>query len=103
MSEKLFTERAQVIAENRTIIAASKDEDIVELNDELDTIRVHRGTGCHKEPTAVDANEEYLVVGYSPDYAEYDYCCNVAPSKITIKGRCDYDHGLQVSEVNVLF
>ena len=105
MSKKIFTQQAQVIAENQTIIAASINEDIVELNNELDTIKVHRGTGCRQKPIAMAANEEYLVVGYSQDYGEhgeYEYS-NHAPSKITIKGRRNNGHGLQISEVNLLF
>ena len=99
--KELFTDRALVIVENETVFAASRDQDITELNLELDTIKIHRGTGCKQKPTAMDANEEYLIVGYGHDHDRHDWdYVDRRSSKITIKGR---GQGLQVSEVKFLF
>ena len=93
LTKKLFAERVLVIVQNGTIIAASFNRDIVEMDDEFDIKKTHRGTAYFQKPTALYANEKFLVVGY--DHKSDDYGVR-RPSQIIIKGR---GQGLQASEV----
>ena len=44
------------------VFAASKDKDVVELNMNLDVVKKYSSNDTH--PLTIDANENYLVVGY---------------------------------------
>ena len=79
------------MAKNDTIFAASAGQDIVELTIEFDEIKKHWGR--ENQPVTMDANKEYLIVGYrrGNNFAGF--------SHIDIKGRHDYANGFQISEV----
>ena len=98
-SIQLFTGRSRrtlVMSKNDVIFAASASKEIFELNTNLETIKTHQVCSSYdgydyyyQQPRAMDANEEYLIVGYEN-------------GDIDIKGRRDDTHGLRVSEVKFL-
>ena len=61
-SIKLFDEWTLVLFKNDAIFAASRDNDVVELNMNLDVVKKFKGR--ESRPFTIDANENYLVVGY---------------------------------------
>ena len=61
-SAKHFTEWTLVFYKNDHIFAASKNKDVVELNMSLEIVKKFTGRNC--QPFTIDANENYLVVGY---------------------------------------
>ena len=79
------------MAKKGTIFAASAGRDIVELNKNLDQTNLHWGRD--NQPIAMDANEEYLVVGYRKGLL-------AGFSHIDVKGRRDNLHDFQIFEVN---
>ena len=97
------------MVKNDAIFVASEGRDIIELNHDLETIKTYRGTSRHDQPTAMDANEEYLVLAYEMpqvvdgDYGHYHQYDDYVPTRsiIDIKGRRDNVHGFQISEVNL--
>ena len=97
--ENGLSSRTLVLAKNNTIIAASRDQNIIELDNELNIIKTHRGTRDSNQPSAMHANEEYLVVGYSHVHDKDGGDGDRRRSSIKIKGRCIDGRGLQVSEV----
>ena len=61
-STKLFDEWTLVLFKNGAIFAASKNKDVVELDTNLDVVKKFKGR--ESQPYSIDANENYLVVGY---------------------------------------
>ena len=67
-SKKIFAEWTFVLAKNGRIFAASKDKDVVELTMKLNIVKKFKGRNT--QPVTIDANENYLVVGYKPRMEE---------------------------------
>ena len=61
-STKFFDKWTLVFFKNGRIFAASKDTDVVELNMNLEVVKKFKGR--NSQPLTIDANENYLVVGY---------------------------------------
>ena len=61
-SVKHFDEWTLVLFKNDRIFAASANKDVIELNLSLDVVKRFNGRDC--QPFTIDANEEYLIVGY---------------------------------------
>ena len=68
-SAKHFTEWTLVLYKDDRIFAASKNKDIVELNMNLDVVKKFKGRD--DQPFTINANENYLVVGYRYDVDVY--------------------------------
>ena len=68
-STKLFEEWTLVLFKDSCIFATSKNKDAVELNLNLEVVRKFKGR--NQQPLSIDANENYLVVGYQ-DYRYVD-------------------------------
>ena len=67
-STKIFDKWTLVLFKDGRIFAASEDEDVVELNMNLELIKKYKGR--NKQPLTIDANENYLVVGYRSGYVD---------------------------------
>ena len=61
-SAKIFDEWTLVLHKEDAIFATSKNKDVVELSMNLDIVKKFHGRDF--QPYAIDANENYLVVGY---------------------------------------
>ena len=61
-STQIFDKWTLVFAKNDYIFAASEDKEVVELDLNLDVVK--KFTGRNSQPFTIDANENYLVVGY---------------------------------------
>ena len=89
---KLFTGWTLVTAKSGTIFAASQGTNILELNNDLEKTITHKVVGRHQQPVSMDANEEYLVVGYGGSSL-------YGPGNIEVRGRGDNFHVFQIEEV----
>ena len=87
---KLFNDWTLVFAKNNVIIAASAGVGIVVLSNDLRRIETYPGR--QKRPVSIDANEEFLVVGY---YEEHGFGTS---SRIIVQER-DRGYNNQWSEV----
>ena len=61
-STKLFDEWTLVLFKNGAIFAASRNKDVIELNMNLDVVKNFKGR--NSQPLTIDANENYLIVGF---------------------------------------
>ena len=62
-STKLFNEWTLVLFKNDCVLAASGANDVFELNMSLEVAKKFKGRQ-YSQAVAIDANENYLVVGY---------------------------------------
>ena len=62
-SAQHFNDWTLVLHKNDRIFAASKNKDVLELNMNLEIVK--KFTGRDYQPYTIDANENYLAVGYS--------------------------------------
>ena len=62
-SSKIFDEWTLVHANSDCIFAASSNKDVVELDMNLDVVKKFKGRDS--QPYTVDANQDYLVIGYA--------------------------------------
>ena len=71
-SKKLFNERTMVLFKESKIFAASENKDVVELKMNLKVVKKFHGRDT--QPSTIDANENYLVVGYRMNFSwKIDY------------------------------
>ena len=61
-SAKVFHQWTLVLYKDGVIFAASKDKDVVELSMNLDVVKNFQGRDL--QPYTIDANENYVVIGY---------------------------------------
>ena len=57
-----------VLFKDDCIYASSKNKDVVELNLNLDIVKSFKGRDS--QPLTIDANENYLVVGYGSGFVD---------------------------------
>ena len=57
-----------VLFKNGAIFAASENKDVYELIMNLNVAKKFKGRNCH--PLTIDANENYLVVGYGSGFVD---------------------------------
>ena len=67
-SKKLFDGWTLVLCKNGAIFAASENKDVYELIMNLNVAKKFKGRNC--QPHTIDANENYLVVGYGSGFVD---------------------------------
>ena len=67
-SKKMFNGWTLVLFKNSAVFAASEKKNVVELNMNLDVVKKFKGR--ESRPFTIDANENYIVVGYGTGFVD---------------------------------